>query len=78
MRPGFHCVPVICPETAATRLNLADCEDHRAQRVFGEHVVGAVELRGWRWVAAQVYPPPDGMGVFPWEQVAVGGAKLHA
>ena len=77
MRPGFISVPVLCPSEAATRLNLTECEDHRPQRVYGEHVVGAVELRGWRWVAAQVYPRADGMGVFPWESIGVGKAKLH-
>jgi hypothetical protein len=63
--PGLQCVPVICPEPAAARLNLADCEDHRTQRVYGEHIVGAVELQGWRWMAAQVYPQSGGQ--FPWE-----------
>lgn len=78
MRPGFLSVPVICMEQIAARLTLADCEDDRPQRVYGEHVVGAVELRGWRWVAAQVFPRADGMGVFPWEKVAIEGCALHA
>lgn len=78
MRPGFFSVPVICTEQIAARLTLADCEDDRQQRVYGEHVVGTVEMRGWRWVAAQVFPRPDGMGVFPWETVAVMGRALHA
>jgi hypothetical protein len=64
IRPRFMCVPVICPEAVATRISLAECED-RLPRVFGEHVVGAVELRGWRWVAGQVYPQFGGR--FPWE-----------
>lgn len=64
MRPGFMSVPVICPEVVASRINLAERED-RPPRVFGEHVVGAVELRGWRWVAGQVYPQFGGQ--FPWE-----------
>lgn len=57
-------VPVICPEAAATRISLAECED-RPPRILGEHLVGAVELRGWRWVATQVYP--QFRGRFPWE-----------
>ncbi len=64
MRPRFTSVPIICPEPVAVRVNLAECED-RPPRVFGEHVVGPVELRGWRWVAAQVYPLFGGR--FPWE-----------
>ena len=64
MRPCFTSVPVICPEPVASRLNLAECED-RPPRLFGEHVVGAVEMRGWRWVAKQVYPQFGGR--FPWE-----------
>lgn len=64
MRPCFQSVPVICPVSVAARLSLNDCED-RPQRIFGEHVVGAVELRGWRWVAGQVYPQFGGQ--FPWE-----------
>lgn len=64
MRPAFASVHVICPEPVAARLNLAECED-RPPRLFGEHVVGAVELLGWRWVAKQVYPQFGGR--FPWE-----------
>jgi hypothetical protein len=78
MRPGFLSVPVIVPEDVAARLNLIECEDRRTQRIYGEHVVGAVEMRGWRWVAAQVFPRSDGMGVFPWESVAATGRALHA
>lgn len=78
MRPGFLTVPVICTEQIAARLNLAECEDDRPQRVYCEHVVGAVELRGWRWVAAQVFPRSDGLGVFPWEKVAIESRALHA
>ena len=78
MRPGFFSVPVIVPEDVASRLNLIECEDRRTQRVYGEHVVGAVEMRGWRWAAAQVFPRSDGMGVFPWEKVAIEGCALHA
>ena len=77
MRPAVATVPVICPADAAVRLNLADCEDDRPQRVIEEHVVGEVELRGWRWVAAQVYPRRDQQGVFPWE-VSSGGVVGHA
>lgn len=77
MRPGFVSVPVICPAAVAERVILGDGED-RPQRVFGDHVVGSVELRGWRWVAAQVYPRTDGMGVFPWECVSIDRSKLHA
>ena len=62
--PGIVTVPVICPKPIATRVNLAECED-RQPRVFGEHIVSNLELRGWRWVAAQVYPQFDGW--FPWE-----------
>lgn len=65
-------VPVICPEPIATRLKAAESKD-RPKRVFGEHVVGAVELRGWRWVAATVYADPEGKGLFPWEIAACGG-----
>jgi hypothetical protein len=64
IRPRFMSVPVICPEASATRLKLAECED-RPARVFGEHLVGEVELRGWRWVAGQVHPQFSGR--FPWE-----------
>lgn len=59
MRPGFASVPVICPERVAMPLSLADCEDHRPRRVFGEHVVGAAELAGWRRLVPK--------GLFPWE-----------
>lgn len=64
MRPCFRSVPVICPEPVAARVTLSECED-RPPRVFAEHVVGTVELRGWRWVAGQVYPQFGGR--FPWE-----------
>lgn len=73
VRPRFMSVPVICPEASATRLKLAECED-RPPRLFGEHVIEAVELRGWRWVAAQVYPQFGGR--FPWELEA--RAACHA
>ena len=63
MRPGFASVPVICPEPTAMRLSLADCEDHRPQRVYGEHVVGAVELAGWRRLVRG--------GLLPWEGAEV-------
>lgn len=66
MRPGFVSVPVICQRDAATLIKAAVSEEHR-QRVYGEHVLGDVELKGWRWVAAQVFPRPDRSGVFPWE-----------
>lgn len=75
MRPCFQSVPVICPAPVAIRVQLSECED-RPPRVFGEHVVGAVELRGWRWVARQVHPKFGGR--FPWEMAAVGGVPLHA
>ena len=64
MRPCFQSVPVICPAWVAMRVQLSECED-RPPRVFGEHVVGSVELRSWRWVAGQVYPQLGGR--FPWE-----------
>lgn len=67
MRPGVLIIPIVCPADAAARLNLADCEDDLPQRVHGEHQVGDVELRGWRWVAAQVYPGAIVKGSFPWE-----------
>jgi len=63
MRPGFASVPVICPERIAMRISLADCEDHRPQRVFGEHVLAAAELAGWRRLARE--------GLFPWEGAEV-------
>jgi hypothetical protein len=78
MRPGFMTVPIICPKEMAAQLTFADQQNDRPRRVYGEHVVGAVELRGWRWVAAQVFPRPDAKGVFPWEQVAIEGRMLHA
>jgi hypothetical protein len=63
-RTDFVSVPVICPEPVAARLNLTVRVD-RPPRIFSEHVVGAVELRGWRWVAGQVWPQLGGR--FPWE-----------
>jgi hypothetical protein len=72
VRPCFQSVPVICPESIARRVTLSDCED-RPPRVFGEHAVGAVELRGWRWIAGQVYPQFGGK--FPWEMTAAG--RIH-
>lgn len=62
-RPDLVSVPVICSELGSRRLRSFGPKD----RLHGEHLVGAVELRGWRWVAARVYPRADGRGVFPWE-----------
>ena len=73
MRPGFSSVPVICVSNAAAQVTLRDAEGG-PQRVFGEHVVGNVELRGWRWVASQVFPQLGGQ--FPWELEA--RATCHA
>lgn len=64
-RPPIESVPVICPETAASRVNLS-CSGSQPQRILRQHVVGAVELRGWRWVAKQVFPEFGGQ--FPWER----------
>jgi hypothetical protein len=72
--PGVVSVPVICPADVASRLHLTDCED-RPRRVYADHAVDAVELRGWRWVAGQVYPRFGGR--FPWELADVSEAKLH-
>lgn len=46
------------PEPMAARIKLTELEDGREQRVYGSHEVGPVELRGWRFVAATVFPTP--------------------
>lgn len=55
-------VPVICSgETfAGVRAKPA-----AAARLLRDHRVGEVELRGWRWIARQVFP--DREGRLPWE-----------
>jgi hypothetical protein len=68
--PNRLIVPVICPQEAAMRINLADCEDGRERRVIREHIVAPVELRGWRFVSSSVFPNPTCKGLFPWEIAA--------
>lgn len=78
LRPGFFSAPVLCPEDVAHRLMAMDCEDHRPQRIVGDHVVDDVELAGWRQVAAQTSPQPNPRGLFPWEARSDRGAFLDA
>jgi hypothetical protein len=71
VRPGFASVPVLSPADVAMRLTLSDCSD-RARRVFGDHLVGGVELAGWRCTSAGRRVRSGGR--FPWEMTAVSDA----
>lgn len=72
MRPGLRSVPVACPPSAAKRLRDWEACHSGIARLLGESVVTEREVRLWRWVAFQVWPRPNGLGLFPWEaRVAV-------
>ena len=75
--PNITVIPAIMPEAVALKVKLADLEDGRERRVYGEHIVGNAELRAWRWVAKSVYQSQGGAGVFPWEIIFGTEASQH-
>ena len=75
--PNITVIPAIMPEAVASKVKLADLEDGRERRVFGEHIVGDAELKAWRWVAKSVYQTQSGGGVFPWEITFGTEASQH-
>lgn len=74
---GSKVVPVICPEETAIWMRLADQLSEDSPRIVGEHAVGEVELRGWRYIAATVLPNDDGKGLFPWKIETCGRDLQH-
>lgn len=71
-RPGRLTIPAVCPHDAAERLMAS-----RPHRVINSEMIWDVELRQWRWAAAQVHPFPDGRGLFPWEVAALSREHLE-
>ncbi len=64
---GDITVPVVVPESIATKAILADLTSN-PNRIIFDHATTPGETRKWRWVAFQTAPNAQAQGRFPWER----------